>query len=844
MVGTFATGSRLLTVTLYGDANGNTKLWQTVMNTQVDSTGVFNCTLGTAENPLPQPSAMDRPIWLGVAVDNGPELRPLSQVTASAYALNVVDNAITTAKLADGAVTTTKLSDGMVTSQKLATGAVESTNLSDSSVTSAKLAHGSVTSDKMDLNYIASISVNGTPVTGIGSNLNIANGDGINVSWDETTNSLYLSRSAQSNGPDKSATPLAGNIVAYWNGTIAVAGVTGATNKVLHGDGGGAGPSWGLVNLASEVVGVLPVANGGTGSSSVSTWNLTGNAATVGNFIGTTNTTTFVQKTNNTIALQLISTGGATSIPNIIGGLGNTIVNSSGNIGSIIAGGGGSAGITSDPNSIVAPDDASTISGGEGNTITNVTVQGVNVNEGNDGHVIGGGISNSIVTDNVGVGRTGPGAAGTIAGGQGNLLCGPYWGAIAGGQNNLISSSNPNADDDNAISIQMGFIGGGKSNSIGGLLNAPNQFGSFCVIAGGQNNHIGGGTVVGGTPIGLNGVLRGGAVVNPADDATIAGGASNISSAPYTFIGGGLGNKTMPSGTSDGSGATIAGGWNNIASYRFSNIPGGINLTTSAEAQTVIGAGNIDAGHAHLIYWTGFAPNDDRVLEIGSPYWSGTNWVTNNAFEVSYNGHSIVYHTNGSSMGTGAVVLQGATYVESPVYAWGEFDAAGGEMSSFGVSQVISLVPNGAPPGTYLVTLAPADPHGGATPDVTRASITVTIVNDLTSDITSQPASPPPLMTPQYVDVSKPIPDSVILASGGTTSNPDTSTRRSPAPATPTTPLAATTTCGYATASSIGILVPLYGATFARSFIVRTYQVGTGSCQQTPLAFYLKVCHR
>src|SRR4029077_17775088 len=99
--GTNATSSRLLTVTLYSDANGNNKLWQSTMNTQVDTNGVFNCTLGTAENPLPQPSVMDRPIWLGVAINGGVELRPLSQVTASAYALNVVDNAITTAKLAD-----------------------------------------------------------------------------------------------------------------------------------------------------------------------------------------------------------------------------------------------------------------------------------------------------------------------------------------------------------------------------------------------------------------------------------------------------------------------------------------------------------------------------------------------------------------------------------------------------------------------------------------------------------------------------------------------------------------------------------------------------------------------
>ena len=105
------------------------------MNTPVDSNGVFNLMLGSANNPLPGPSAMDRPIWLGVAIDNGPELRPLSQITASAYAINVADNAIT--------------------SQKIAAGAVQSANLADSAVTSTKL----------NMDYVSSISVNGHPIT-------------------------------------------------------------------------------------------------------------------------------------------------------------------------------------------------------------------------------------------------------------------------------------------------------------------------------------------------------------------------------------------------------------------------------------------------------------------------------------------------------------------------------------------------------------------------------------------------------------------------------------------------------------------------------------------------------
>src|ERR1017187_5251233 len=74
--GNLSAGTRLLTVTLYADADGNTTLWQSTMNTPIDSNGVFNCMLGTTDNPLPGAQAMDRPIWLGIGVDGSAELRP------------------------------------------------------------------------------------------------------------------------------------------------------------------------------------------------------------------------------------------------------------------------------------------------------------------------------------------------------------------------------------------------------------------------------------------------------------------------------------------------------------------------------------------------------------------------------------------------------------------------------------------------------------------------------------------------------------------------------------------------------------------------------------------------
>src|SRR5439155_21193828 len=93
-------GERLLTVTLYGDPDGRTTLWQSTMKTVLDTTGIFNLVLGTPDNPLPESQAMDRPLWLGVSIDGSPELTPRAQLTASAYALNVADSSITAQKLA------------------------------------------------------------------------------------------------------------------------------------------------------------------------------------------------------------------------------------------------------------------------------------------------------------------------------------------------------------------------------------------------------------------------------------------------------------------------------------------------------------------------------------------------------------------------------------------------------------------------------------------------------------------------------------------------------------------------------------------------------------------------
>lgn len=78
---------------------------------------------------------------------------------ASDVAINVPDDAVTTAKLADGAVTTPKLADDAVTTPKIADDAVTSAKIDDGAVTTSKLANTSVTQAKLANNSVGTAQV-------------------------------------------------------------------------------------------------------------------------------------------------------------------------------------------------------------------------------------------------------------------------------------------------------------------------------------------------------------------------------------------------------------------------------------------------------------------------------------------------------------------------------------------------------------------------------------------------------------------------------------------------------------------------------------------------------------
>src|SRR5579883_696593 len=138
------TGKRTFSVRLYRDPDGKQLLWQDEFTSEITD-GLFNLSLGS-NKALPETSKLGAPLWIGVTVGNGEELRPLSPITASAYALNVPN--------------------------------------------------GSITAEKIGTDYVSSIYVNGVRVGNRGESVNFVTGNGLTMSVDPITNAVLLDQKA------------------------------------------------------------------------------------------------------------------------------------------------------------------------------------------------------------------------------------------------------------------------------------------------------------------------------------------------------------------------------------------------------------------------------------------------------------------------------------------------------------------------------------------------------------------------------------------------------------------------------------------------------------------------
>ena len=267
-----------------------------------------------------------------------------------------------------------------------------------------------------------------------------------------------------------------------------------------------------------------------------------------------------------------------------------------------------------------------------------------------------------------------------IGGGEDNFIDNATGAAIVGGSNNVFSSA---TYSENA---NYSFIGGGRNNRMKAV---------EAVIVGGHDNEVVNKQAVGATwPADYAGILaghgnkiwaEGGGIVAGWDnkiseealDGFIGAGRQNtiFERASAATIGGGQANDIE----ADASRGTIGGGANNhiIAPpattitgeiNSLATIPGGDGLTAQSWAQTVIGGWNIPKGAVSFRYNNGTSlDRDDPILIIGNGSGPSTR---SNAFEVSYNGHSIVYDQNNSGATNSAI--RGGTYTDNVIYAWGK----------------------------------------------------------------------------------------------------------------------------------------------------------------------------
>jgi len=92
-------GKYEIVVTLYSNSQGTEPIWSDTYISEVHN-GIFNVQLGSRKK-LPDSKTLDGQLWLGAKINGETELKPLTNLSASPLALNVIDKSITIGKLSD-----------------------------------------------------------------------------------------------------------------------------------------------------------------------------------------------------------------------------------------------------------------------------------------------------------------------------------------------------------------------------------------------------------------------------------------------------------------------------------------------------------------------------------------------------------------------------------------------------------------------------------------------------------------------------------------------------------------------------------------------------------------------
>ena len=731
-----ASGSHLLHIALYDSLSGGQQLYQESQSTDVTN-GVFNIEIGSV-TPLPASLRFDHPYFLGVSVDGNPELTPRSALSSAPYSLSshiaelaegltpdahgvvtsinelagalhitgdsittitengntisihakagtatgiqsiqskdktigiangtgpnvdvgVADNAITTAKLADGSVTPAKLAQAGATTGQILKWNGTAWTVANENAGGGGLANGSLLNSTLRWNgtaWVENTSVLETPTGGItGASLNISNtatlGDGTgvdNITLDPGLGQIMVKSFGQGIVKSSPSGVLSSGLVDLTTDITGILpvphGGTGVNNipagQVLIGNGvnpiTSAALTAGTGISITTAGGAITIANTGTGSAG---WLLTGNSGTTvpTNFLGTTDAQPLEIHINNTDGAghgshRVMRYENNATSANLIGGYQSNAV-TSGVVGSTIAGGG----LNGFVNTIT--DDWGFIGGGSNNRAGDNTgsLQSAAY------ATVGGGGSNTASGQYSSVlGGTGNGASAigtSVGGGSSNQASGAY-ATVTGGVGNVAGDSGAVVGGRGNVAGRYSFVGGGQNNSATGL---------YSTIGGGVNQFA----------FGTHATISGGFsdTIASAAEATIAGGYINriYSNGAYSTIGGGEGNaisgpaSTISGGSSNSiqnySGySTISGGFQNTAVSGAVAIPGGESLTLNTNSfgisvpatgatngvtdlsstQNIAYFGNMDL-------WLGNTNNTARGIRFYSPNtsltYSGSNY--------------------------------------------------------------------------------------------------------------------------------------------------------------------------------------------------------------------------
>ncbi len=404
-------GNHKVSVAFYNNSDGTEMIWQGEYVAPVEN-GVFNILLGSGAYPLPSPKVMNRTIYVGVKVDGGAEMRPLSMLAGVPYAITVSDSAIT--------------------------------------------------KEKMAVNYLGGIALDGKTITKKGGVLNLKPGLGIDLLYDQESNTLSLNSTG---GITNTTQAILDNPCSDNND-----GGTGSRNVVAGGCENTANPPGGA-SIGYAVVG------GGQSNTALGVYSVIAG--------GSTDTVTSVGYSAaiaggiyNKVAEAYGSIGGG--LHNSVYGQGGTIAGGSFNLDSSMSGAiGGGIGNKIDGSSV-----NSLIAGGDSNLVRLAF-----------GSAIGGGTYNIVDADLAGIAsgssHHNTGENSFIGGGGSNRIGITFFNTIGGGNNNRIDSL-----------TDFSFIGGGKNNTIKGFnsFNISDFSSNFSVLSGGLNNTVFGHTsaIVGG----------------------------------------------------------------------------------------------------------------------------------------------------------------------------------------------------------------------------------------------------------------------------------------------------------------------------------------------------------